>query len=74
MWSCIAMVASFAVTVYAQVIAAFAGHHTQVDANGGLAALDHPAGWFDAVVIRVFGVIQRALEPAHVSLSTNNRS
>ena len=44
MWSCIAMVASFAVTVYAQVIAAFAGHHTQVDANGGLAALDHRPG------------------------------
>ncbi len=60
MWSYIALVTCFAATVYAQVIAAFVGHNMRVDASGGLAALDNPHGWYAAVAIRVFGVLELA--------------
>ena len=36
MWAYLATVGCFAVTVYALVIGAFAGHHTRIDASGQL--------------------------------------
>jgi hypothetical protein len=48
MWSYVAMVGCYLACNYAVEIAAIAGHHTKLDANGVPAVVDHPAGWFAA--------------------------
>jgi hypothetical protein len=36
-------------STYAVLLGAFIGHRIRLDASGGLAAVDYPAGWFGAV-------------------------
>jgi hypothetical protein len=44
LWSYLALVGWLAVSLYAVVVTALAGHHARVDTGGGLAAIDRPSG------------------------------
>jgi hypothetical protein len=56
MWSYIAMVGCYLACTYAAVIIAVAEHHTQIDADGNPAFIDHPVGWY-AAATKVFTVL-----------------
>ena len=56
----LAVVACMVVSAYVVVVSVILAHHVRLDANGGLAALDSPAGntaWLSRVVILSFPVL-----------------
>jgi hypothetical protein len=49
LWAFLAAVAGFLGSNYAVVLGTVTGHRVRLDGDEGLAAVDHPAGWFAAV-------------------------
>jgi hypothetical protein len=56
MWSYVAVVGCYLACTYTAVIIAVAEHHTQIDADGNPAFIDHPVVWY-AAATKVFTVL-----------------
>jgi hypothetical protein len=57
----VAAVACLLGSTYAVVLGEISGHRVRLDASGGLAAVDHPAGWFAAVNRAILPVLAACL-------------